>query len=434
MTQRCHCSLAPLKCFSSIKSRPIDPPISASPEFRSFDTQFALPAFPAFNIDEARQVNGQDVTTELTDLTWRCVATDAELLELQEKWELLFDANPSHSPFLAFGWTVAWLRHLAGEHVLRILILEDASGALHVVLPLITTRRPGAGGRMTLTNICGYGADCSDHLGCLFLPQHETALIELVFNGISRFFAPNIRIELNSLNGHDRLSDRFELKFKQAGRYARPSLMHHCPSLALPDSWEDLLKSLSKNFRSQVRRNINAVMKHDELDTRLLEPEEARSFTEDLIRLNRNRMDSTGRTSSLEDETLRAFLVEAVPYMADKKLAWMDVVEDSDRVLAGSLNFIHGKSIYYYMGGFSDEIVKKGPGNVLFAEVLQRGIENQYERFDFLRGDETYKYRWGAKDIVDQNLIVSPGGLARGYAEGGYSASYLFLGRSFTFF
>ena len=158
-------------------------------------------------------------------------------------------------------------------------------------------------------------------------------------------------------------------------------------------------------------------MKHDELGTRLLESNEARSFTENLIRLNRNRMDSSGRTSSLEDETLRAFLMDAVPYMAEKNLAWMDVVENSNQILAGSLNFIHGKSIYYYMGGFSEEIVKKGPGNVLFARVMQRGIQNQYERFDFLRGDEAYKYRWGARDSLDQNLIIYPGGLARGYAE-----------------
>ena len=113
------------------------------------------------------------MTTELADLTWRCVTTDTEFLALQEEWERLFDANPSHSPFLAFGWTMAWLQHLAGEHVLQILILEDTSGTLHVVLPLITTRRPGAGGRTTLTNIGGYGADCSDHLGCLYLPQHK---------------------------------------------------------------------------------------------------------------------------------------------------------------------------------------------------------------------------------------------------------------------
>jgi CelD/BcsL family acetyltransferase involved in cellulose biosynthesis len=232
------------------------------------------------------------------------------------------------------------------------------------------------------------------------------------------------------LDGRINLPGRLLDGFGQGGRSARLSWKHRCPQMTLPTTWDDLLPMLSRNFRSQVRRNIKAIATSSDLKTRQLQSSEAKTFTENLIRLNRHRMGNTGRVSSLEDENFRTFLIEAVQYMAEANIAWMDVIEDHDEIVAGSLNFVHGKSIYYYMGGFSENITKLGPGNALFAQVIQRGITNGYEQFDFLRGAESYKYRWGSKDVIDQDLIVYPRGIVRGGIQRATDVSRSFVRRA----
>ena len=43
---------------------------------------------------------------------------------------------------------------------------------------------------------------------------------------------------------------------------------------------------------------------------------------------------------------------------------------------------------------------------VLVARSIQMALEAGRSRFDFLRGDESYKYGWGAQDVPIQRLLV----------------------------
>jgi CelD/BcsL family acetyltransferase involved in cellulose biosynthesis len=46
------------------------------------------------------------------------------------------------------------------------------------------------------------------------------------------------------------------------------------------------------------------------------------------------------------------------------------------------------------------------PGVVLVERLIRRALERGQRRFDFLRGDESYKYEWGGADEPIQRLLV----------------------------
>ena len=48
------------------------------------------------------------------------------------------------------------------------------------------------------------------------------------------------------------------------------------------------------------------------------------------------------------------------------------------------------------------------PGIVGTATYLRDRIDRGDERFDFLRGDEPYKYGWGAIDRPLSRLVIEP--------------------------
>jgi len=347
--------------------------------------------------------------------TWHLASNQSEFLQLESDWERLFETNPRHSPFLAWGWVNAWLKHIAGQHELAIACLRDDNGALSFILPLI--RLPGnrGFGSAKVMLVCSFGPDCSEKLGCLCAADLEPLSAELSATAIDRFIDRRDTVSLECLDNSVGYPSRLEAAMQARGRNTRLRPDVACPTVSLPASWEEYLGQLSSNFRSQVRRSYRQVGGDDQPSFQSVAPSDAEAFSHELIRLNRSRMRVKGETSSLEDEAFRTFLHEAIPYMALHGIAWLDTIERDGVVLGSALNFLHGESVYFYMGGFDDSVSKMRPGSALFALVIQRSIDGGCVEYDFLRGSEAYKYRWRANDVLTQQLIIYPRGLIRGF-------------------
>jgi CelD/BcsL family acetyltransferase involved in cellulose biosynthesis len=357
--------------------------------------------------------------------TWQLVSNQTDFLRLQSDWEQLFEANPRHSPFLAWGWVNAWLTHIAGQHQLQIVCLRNNAGELIFVLPMLerTGRREIGSARVAL--VCSYGPECSEHLGCLCIPGLEPRSAELSARAIAQFFGGHGRMSLGCLDNDTDYPLRLQSSVQTSGRTTRLRPDVACPTVRLPASWEEYLQQLSSNFRSQVRRSFKRVGEEGQPHFRSLDQSEAEGFALELIRLNRSRIAAKGEVSSLQDETFRNFLSEAIPYMASCGLAWMDTFEREGQVLGAALNFVHGDTVYYYMGGFDNTANKLRPGTALFAAVIQRSIDAGIVRYDFLRGAESYKYRWGADDVSTHHLTIYPRGVVLGPLA--FTVDYLYL-------
>jgi CelD/BcsL family acetyltransferase involved in cellulose biosynthesis len=59
---------------------------------------------------------------------------------------------------------------------------------------------------------------------------------------------------------------------------------------------------------------------------------------------------------------------------------------------------IAGRRVYFYLGGFDPRFAALSPGALLLAHAIEEAAREGAAGFDFLRGGETYKYRWGARD------------------------------------
>jgi CelD/BcsL family acetyltransferase involved in cellulose biosynthesis len=74
--------------------------------------------------------------------------------------------------------------------------------------------------------------------------------------------------------------------------------------------------------------------------------------------------------------------------------------------VATYLNFDYKGHILVYNSGLIPEYGDLSPGIVLLAYSIQHAIETGHAVFDFLQGDEVYKYRLGGKDTKVVNLIA----------------------------
>ena len=69
-----------------------------------------------------------------------------------------------------------------------------------------------------------------------------------------------------------------------------------------------------------------------------------------------------------------------------------------DEFAAGYLNADYLNRIWVYNSGLDRRFMDYSPGWVLLGHLLQWANEQKREELDFMRGDEEYKYRFGATD------------------------------------
>jgi CelD/BcsL family acetyltransferase involved in cellulose biosynthesis len=60
----------------------------------------------------------------------------------------------------------------------------------------------------------------------------------------------------------------------------------------------------------------------------------------------------------------------------------------------------------FYNAGIDPDARDLSPGVIFVAEAIRFAIEHEKRHFDFLRGNEPYKYEWGSVDEPVQRLLV----------------------------
>jgi Acetyltransferase (GNAT) domain len=77
-----------------------------------------------------------------------------------------------------------------------------------------------------------------------------------------------------------------------------------------------------------------------------------------------------------------------------------------DRRIGASVHFETDDAILYYNAGLAPDARSLSPGVVMIERLVRRALETGKRRFDFMRGNEPYKYEWGAVDEPIQRLLV----------------------------
>jgi CelD/BcsL family acetyltransferase involved in cellulose biosynthesis len=85
----------------------------------------------------------------------------------------------------------------------------------------------------------------------------------------------------------------------------------------------------------------------------------------------------------------------------------MAFLRAGDSRIAGYLNFDYDNRIWAYNAGFNNAFASLSPGWLIMAEMVGWCAEHGREVFDFMRGGEEYKYRFGGKDRFVERLTIT---------------------------
>jgi len=185
-----------------------------------------------------------------------------------------------------------------------------------------------------------------------------------------------------------------------------------CPVAALPDGGtiDDFLATLGKKERHEIRRKVRRAEAAGEI--RLDDSGDPLADLDAFIDLHQKRWGEAGlfpdTPGGQQSRTFFRRLFELFGADGPLCLAFLSV---GGRRIAAGVSFETPDALLYYNAGVDPDARDLSPGVLMVERYVRRAIERGIRRMDFLRGDEPYKYEWGAVDEPIQRLLVRRTGI-----------------------
>jgi hypothetical protein len=183
-----------------------------------------------------------------------------------------------------------------------------------------------------------------------------------------------------------------------------------CPVVTAPSGdWDEFLATLDKKARHEIRRKIRRAGDVGPMTIEIEAPTTA--AIDAFIALHRMRFGEEGLfPNNPGGERSRKFvhrLAELERNEAGGGQLHVALVRCGTRLIFAALAFDDGASVFLYNAGMDPSARDASPGISGTALYFQNRLAAGRRRFDYLRGNESYKYEWGAVDEPIERLLVT---------------------------
>ncbi len=317
------------------------------------------------------------------------ILRDADALAaLAPAWWDLWRRAPAATPFQSPAWLIPWWRRFGPGELFTVAAYRG--GWLVGLAPFYI--EDGTYGRRILP----VGISLSDYLDVLLdpdVPEAGEALVEAVLRAGASWNAwclEELRPEATALRlpvpaGCD------EALVEQSA----------CPVLTL-EGKQSLMDTLPKTKRRKLNLARNRAARRGPVTLEQSDPATVGPALDHLFRLHSSRWESRGEPGVLADDPVRAFQRDAAPALHTASLLRLYMLRIGEDVVAAYYGLAHKDQAFAYLVGFDPDFAFESPGTILLAHVIEQALAEGARTFHFLRGQETYKYGWGAIDNWNQ--------------------------------
>jgi hypothetical protein len=177
------------------------------------------------------------------------------------------------------------------------------------------------------------------------------------------------------------------------------------PYLSLPNSWDEYLTSLPKKKRHELKRKIRRIEQNADFSTGDLSSlEDKDEILGEFFRLHK--MSSDEKNLFMTNE-MEQFFTDLIIKMLENKSLTYSYLKIDNKTTACSISFIHQNIRFLYNSGFDPFYNNFSSGLLNHAFAIKRSIEDKLTVFDFMRGNERYKYDLGAVDKILYTFQIS---------------------------
>jgi CelD/BcsL family acetyltransferase involved in cellulose biosynthesis len=352
----------------------------------------------------------------------------------RETWDALASRNPWATPFSAWAFQRAWWDAYsanAHEETLVVVATDGMGGADPVaIVPLMHRHEVEESDALTHTTL-RHGAEVEltpvpPTAKAVFFGASYHADYATILAAPSDMPAVGAAVAAYLASPREKQWDVVDLRRLRCGDPAGEELAAAMGALEMAEGWtlnverEDVcpvvtlpggidmdgyLATLGKKERHEIRRKVRRAQAVGEI--RLDDSPDPLADLDVFIDLHQQRWGDEGlfppTPGGAQSRVLFRRMFELFGADDPLRLAFLSV---GGRRIAAGVHFETADGYLYYNAGVDPGARELSPGVLMVYAYVARALASGKSRLDFLRGDEPYKYQWGARDEVVQRLLV----------------------------
>jgi CelD/BcsL family acetyltransferase involved in cellulose biosynthesis len=311
-----------------------------------------------------------------------------------QEWNDLLSSSITDTPFLRYEYQRAWWEHRGGgewlfKNAQLVLVTAREDEKLVGIAPLFISEYDGQSALLLIGSI-----EISDYLDLIVRMDDHAPFI----TGLLDFLASSLTGNWSGLDWYN-LPDSsptlaaLKAESTQRGWTHLEEMYRPTPRIALNGDFDEYLERVEKKQRHEIKRK----MRRAEASGRgvrwyISDLNDVESEIDSFLGLMEHDEAKAGFLHDAMREQMKAIIRAA----HENGWLWLAFLEADGQRIAANLNFDYNNKLWGYNAGVNRAFMDLSPGWVLLGNVLQWACENKRTEFDFMRGDEEYKYRFGA--------------------------------------
>lgn len=338
-------------------------------------------------------------------LSYRIISKPEDWEQIKEPWNDLLSKSITHVPFLRYEFLRQWWGTCGGgewEKGELFIITAHAEENLVGIAPFFYKRNKNEKPSLMLIG----SFEISDYLDFIVLPEYLDQFLLGLFSFLTTSDVQEWRdIDLYNILDYSPSLPALEKAAGLVGWKTTSEILQKAPYIALPGDWETYLAGIDKKQRHEIRRKIRRLADSGHAYRWYVaeDPVTIDSEIEAFLDL----MAQDEEKKEFLKPLMREQMQETMRCAFDTQCLHLSFLEIDGKKAAGYFSFNYLNRLWVYNSGLNRDFSVLSPGWVLLGYLLNQANEDKFEEFDFLRGDENYKYKFGAIDRAVVRMILT---------------------------
>jgi len=321
--------------------------------------------------------------------TTKIITTKQAFQDLENEWQKLLELSATNQIFQTHAFLFSWWQEFHPEK-LCIITLRDAENRLVAVAPLFS-EETSEGVTMRLLGCI----NVSDYLDSLVQKQLQDELYPILLESLAGLTWRSLKW----CSLPEESASRVWLKQFFVSERVVETQQDVCPQIILPKTWEIYLSELNRKQRHEIRRKTRRLQEREHRFEEIKNP--TQQDIDDFIYLHKQ---SSQNKRDFWDNVHLGFFRQLLPEIGKKDWLRLYFLRVENERAATMLIFDYNNQFLLYNSGFYlDKYRELSVGSLLVTYTIKQAIAQKRQIYDFLRGDESYKFRYTktSKPIFD---------------------------------
>ena len=328
----------------------------------------------------------------MKDIHVSVIDSHEDWIRLGPDWNRLLEESSSESFFLTWEWLTSWAAfHLHGARTLSILALHRHEQLIGIA-PFYSERRKIGPCPLREIRLLGGPETGSDYLDVFCRSNHEYEVANTLYEFLMGEDHPGWdHLHLQDLPAESLFLLYFLNRVEAEGKFFEIERGSYCPATDLRDPAGGWPAEISPRRRKRFEQELGYLRRDHEVNHIVHGGDEAGAL-EDFFSL----YEEKGGWSTRHVRAVLVGLVERLEHNAPIEI---DILSVGGERVAGLLHLRHRRTLMLYLMAVDKTYNRKvSLGNIIIGLSIKRAVASGYRVYDFLKGEESYKFHWANRN------------------------------------